>query len=693
MACLGYASFLDATILIIIFTHLILPNIYPWKHSTLWSSQNFNMRKSFLAALAITGTLALVSIAFTKSPDKRSTATRTIASLYKTDMLRLDSFLAAYPKYFYDSSHALRMQKYQELSFHLKRVEAFFTYLHPKEAIGSFFKTAQFEPHENDFPFPDNWLIAGPFGNEPDSVLKKWKARDTAGSLQFIIRGVKNFRKVIAQTNLDADVAAITDQDIFEALRLQMARISTIGLANGDFVIADAGLPGLRGEFSAWAQMMRIVTEQLPAGQAALRRSVMQKLEATALLLQKQQDFAAFNRMHFLTTYLIPLAHDLKKVRTALNIQPKKIFSAFNPNVASIYDNNAFNADFFAPGEEARFSQAKAELGKLLFFDPILSGNNERACASCHKPERAFTDGHRRSFNFTRGDLPRNAPTVINAAFQKSQFWDLRTGTLEDQLDSVINSPDELHSNFEEVIDKLNASKEYIKLFNTAFPETIKGGIQRKHVKIAIATYERMLTGLNSRFDQYVRGDKGKLTEAEIEGFNVYMGKAKCGACHYAPLFAGALPPYFEFTDHRSIGVPMEDSMEVYKVDVDTGASKVFKSVFTHFSFKVPTVRNVELTAPYMHNGVYKTLEQVVDFYDHAGGVKFTNQMRPGMKGLPFFMILPEQLNLTAKEKASLIAFMKALTDNSAAVHVPKRLPEISGKYAELNVRDIGGIY
>lgn len=651
------------------------------------------MRKSFLTAIAISGTLALVSIAFTKSADKKSAATRTIATLYKTDMLRLDSFLAEYPKYFYDSNYAARFLKYEELAFYLKRIEAVYTYLHPKKALESFFKTAQFEAHEKDFPFPDNWLIAGPFGNEPDSVLKKWRAGDSAASRNFIMRSVKNFRKVIAQTNLDADVAAITDQHIFEALRLQMARISTIGLANGDFVITEAGLPSLRGELNAWAQMFSIVTQQLPAGQAALKRSVMQKLNAAEAALQSQQDFALFNRMHFLTNYLIPLAHDLRKVRTALNIPPKKSFFAFNPAVASIYDDNAFNADFFAPGQEAYFSKAKAELGKLLFFDPILSGNNERACASCHKPERAFTDGHRRSFNFERGDLPRNAPTVINAAFQKSQFWDLRTGTLEDQLDSVINSPDELHSNFEEVIDKLNASREYIKLFNTAFPETIKGGIQRKHVKIAIATYERMLTGLNSRFDQYVRGDKTKLTEQEIDGFNIYMGKAKCGACHYAPLFAGALPPYFEFTDHRSIGVPLEDSMDVYKVDIDTGASKVFKTAFTHFSFKVPTVRNVELTAPYMHNGVFKTLEQVVDFYDHAGGVKFADQMRPGMKGLPFFMILPEQLNLTAKEKASLIAFMKALTDNSAAVHVPKRLPVISGKYAELNVRDIGGIY
>ena len=133
--------------------------------------------------------------------------------------------------------------------------------------------------------------------------------------------------------------------------------------------------------------------------------------------------------------------------------------------------------------------------------------------------------------------------------------------------------------------------------------------------------------------------------------------------------------------------------MEVYQVDPDTGASKVFKNPFVHFSFKVPTVRNAALTAPYMHNGVYKTLEQVVDFYNDAGGINLMNDMRPGMKGLPFFMILPIKLNLTEKEKKDLVAFMKTLTDTSSARHMPQRLPVLSGKYASLNKRTVGGDY
>jgi len=282
---------------------------------------------------------------------------------------------------------------------------------------------------------------------------------------------------------------------------------------------------------------------------------------------------------------------------------------------------------------------------------------------------------------------------VINAAFQKAQFWDLRASSLEDQLDSVINNADELHSAFDRVIDRINSSAEYKKMFYAAFPETKQTGIQRKHVKIAIACYERTLTALNSRFDQYVRGDRAKLNESEIHGFNLFMGQAKCGTCHYAPLFSGPRPPDYNFTDSRSLGVPVKDTMEVFQLDPDTGFAKVNKDPFLQFSFKVPTVRNSELTAPYMHNGVYKTLDQVVNFYNHAAGNKFRKDYGKAMKGLPFFVVLPDSLDLNEQDRKDIVSFLKALTDTTAIKNVPKRLPELADKYVALNKRKIGGEY
>jgi cytochrome c peroxidase len=340
----------------------------------------------------------------------------------------------------------------------------------------------------------------------------------------------------------------------------------------------------------------------------------------------------------------------------------------------------------------AYYSSEKAKLGELLFFDPILSDNNKRACASCHKPELAFTDGKIKSVAFDFDELPRNSPTVINAGLQQHNFWDERASSLEDQLDSVINNASELHSSFDRVIDRINSSPEYIQLFNDAFPQTKKNGVTRQDVKNAIAVYERTVIGLNSRFDQYMRGDETKMNRQEISGFNIYMGKAHCGVCHFSPLFNGALPPFFDITDAHSLGVPVRDTMEVYKLDQDAGMFKVTNDPFTRFSFKVPTLRNIELTAPYMHNGIYKTLEQVVDFYNHAAGEKFRKQMEPGMQGLPFFSILPDELKLTDHEKMELIAFMKTLNDVSAAKK-PTRLPELKGKHAAINERIIGGTY
>jgi cytochrome c peroxidase len=339
------------------------------------------------------------------------------------------------------------------------------------------------------------------------------------------------------------------------------------------------------------------------------------------------------------------------------------------------------------------YSREKAELGELLFFDPILSDNNKRACASCHKPALAFTDARIKSVSFTLQQLPRNSPTVINSGFQKSEFWDLRAGSLEDQLDSVINNKEELHSSFDRIIDRLNSSPEYLSLFHDAFPETRTTGITRHAIKNAIGVYERTLTGLNSRFDQYVRGDTSVLNAQEIHGFNIFMGKAKCGVCHMAPLFNGSLPPFYDISDHHSLGVPIRDTMDKYLVDPDLGLMKMNGDSFARFSFKVPTLRNIALTAPYMHNGVYRNLEQVVDFYDRAAGNQFSKDMRPDMTGLPFFTILPVELHLTDTEKKDLVAFLKSLTDTSAASAIPRRLPALSASYTRLNPRTIGGDY
>jgi cytochrome c peroxidase len=635
-------------------------------------------------------------------PEKRpgtdlSVAVARITQSYFQREAALDSFLQVYPRYFYDSSYALREKKYEELAFYFKQAANFILYFEPDSYYRELSGPFHFQKNNQSGFFngiPDAWLFEGPIGNEPDStLLKEYSRDDSLSQIAFIRQATATYRKVLTRFRNTHHLESMNASMLFDALRLEIFRISTIDLANSDFIIDQAALPSLNGSLDSWLAFTDELARTLPVDADALHSQWTALLFGIKSYLAANRDYGSFDRMYFLRHYLIPVSRFLNNLQVALKVPFLDRQAAVRSDAQDIYNKDVFNVDYFAPDKAGYYSREKAELGELLFFDPILSDNNQRACASCHKPALAFTDAKVKSVSFSMQQLPRNSPTVINSGFQKSEFWDLRAGSLEDQLDSVINNKEELHSSFARIIDRLNASPEYLRLFHDAFPETRTTGITRGAVKNAIGVYERTLTGLNSRFDQYVQGDTGVLNAQEIHGFNVFMGKGKCGVCHIAPLFNGSLPPFYDVSDHHSIGVPVRDTMEKYVVDPDLGLMKINGDSFARFSFKIPTLRNIALTAPYMHNGVYRNLEQVVDFYDRAAGNQFMKDMRPDMAGLPFLTILPIELHLTDTEKKDLIAFLKTLTDTTATSTIPRRLPEIRSAYAGLNKRTIGGDY
>ena len=659
-------------------------------------------RKQLLLMTAITIFILTVSMSLKTKKQNLAEAVALVGQSYLSGVENFESSLREYPKFFFDSTQVVRQAKYDELVSQFKKIEWLFIYLHPKEAYSTFLRPFQFQRRDSiRMIFPDNWLFNGPIGLQRDSNVLRAPPQVIQNQKRNIQRFVTAFLKVIEETNYRQDMASLNAENIFEALRLQLMKITTVDLSNADLtIVEEPAMHSLRSVFSSWTSVVKIFVDQLPGSQDVFKEKFIHLMDdANQHLVEQKNRFRKFDRIYLLTQYLLPLSKYLFELRSALDIKAINKFAAISPGARNLFEVDIFNPDFFAPSEDAYLTKAKIELGKFLFFDPILSDNNERACASCHKPELAFTDGLLKSVKFERkdGELPRNAPTVINSGFQKLVFWDLRANSLEDQLDSVINNEHELHSTFDRIIDRINSSKEYKKLFHKAFPETKKTGIQRKHVKIAIACYERALTGLNSRFDRYIRGDKTTMNEQEINGFNLFVGKARCATCHIPPLFNGTIPPYFEITDHKSLGVPVKDTMEIMELDIDTGAARTFQNSLFKFSFKTPTVRNIELTAPYMHNGVYKTLEQVVEFYKHAAGSKFIRgepQAKERQKlPYPFFTILPDTLVLDDKEKLELVAFMKTLTDTTAARNIPDRLPELTGKHANLNRRKLGGVY
>jgi cytochrome c peroxidase len=231
----------------------------------------------------------------------------------------------------------------------------------------------------------------------------------------------------------------------------------------------------------------------------------------------------------------------------------------------------------------------------------------------------------------------------------------MRVSFLEDQVTDVLSNEKEMHGSVSNSISKLKRTPAYVTLFQRAFPES-KECITPYHFQNAIASFLRSLISLNARFDKYMRGDYSQMNKDEVAGFNLYMGKAKCGTCHFVPLFNGVLPPDFIKSEAEVIGVP--SVVGGRHIDEDKGLYLIHPAEPYLYAFKIPTLRNIILTAPYMHNGAFKTLEEVLDFYNRGGargiGISLPNQT-----------LSPISLQLTKTEQRNIISFLHALTDTS----------------------------
>jgi cytochrome c peroxidase len=251
--------------------------------------------------------------------------------------------------------------------------------------------------------------------------------------------------------------------------------------------------------------------------------------------------------------------------------------------------------------------------------------------------------------------LKRNTPTIWNSVLQTRQFFDSRADILENQLDEVVHNADEMKGSLKQSVEDLKNHAVYSQLFKTAYPNQ-KLPITAYNIANAISSYIRTLVAMNSPFDQFMNGTSNRLTGEEKKGFNLFAGKAKCATCHFLPLFNGLVPPQFNETESEILGVP--DRKNKKGLDQDFGKFNFTKSEIHRFSFKTPTLRNVALTAPYMHNGVFKTLEEVLEFYNKGGGkglkIPTPNQTLPS-----------DRLNLSKKEMKQVIAFLKTLTDTA----------------------------
>ncbi|HEU0124628.1 MAG TPA: cytochrome c peroxidase [Bryobacteraceae bacterium] len=284
-------------------------------------------------------------------------------------------------------------------------------------------------------------------------------------------------------------------------------------------------------------------------------------------------------------------------------------------------------------------------LGKKLFFDPRLSADGKAPCSACHSPEHGFSDGRKTSMG-VRGQLgKRNAPTIFNSAYSPLQFWDGRAASLEDQAAGPIANPIEMDMPHTDCVTRVQEDPEYQALFAKAFGP---GAIGMTQIQKAIAAYERTILSGNSPFDRYYYGgDKEAMSPAAVRGFAVFMDREKgnCSACHQV----GTQFALFTDGQFHNLGAGMNSEGEL----TDLGRYDQTKSDADRGAFKTPTLRNITLTAPYMHDGSLRTLRAVVDFY--VGGGNSNPHLDKQIKPLP----------LTGQDREDLVTFLEALTSEN----------------------------
>ncbi|WP_102271986.1 cytochrome-c peroxidase [Cytobacillus massiliigabonensis] len=286
---------------------------------------------------------------------------------------------------------------------------------------------------------------------------------------------------------------------------------------------------------------------------------------------------------------------------------------------------------------ENPMTEEKIELGKTLYFDPRLSGNNVQSCMSCHAPGAGYGDGMEKFIGFEGFNGPRNSPTIINSGYYPTNFWDGRAGSLEEQALGPIQSEVEMNQNLDELVIELNGVPTYVEQFNTVFNDKISAD----NIAKAIAAFERTIVIADTAFDRYLQGEEDAISLDAKEGMKLFAGKAGCISCHAGPL----LSDY----NYHNLGMSGDDGRFAVTGNEDDKGK-----------FRTPGLRGVAYTAPYMHDGSLESLKDVIMYYNEGGGDHANKSVQ--MK----------TLNLTEKEISSLIAFLESMSGELPEVEKPE---------------------
>ena len=533
---------------------------------------------------------------------------------------------------------------------------------------------------------------------------KFWVWQDTifqrqypgTGSLQFLEKKLSDgpdikagdkvhlerVRRFIEKTRRRFEKMEIPDRDFLFALVMDQYRQYFLTLSAYDRLDSEVILTEYRGALAKHARYLQAIDRN----QATIKLAgEYTELERIGRVLADVK-FVELERIPLLKEDLQPLLASLsEKARMLAQGQIPGWAEVLQWNGATPFSAQWLNPFFFTDIENTAEYPGKVAVGKLLFFDPILSSNGKRTCASCHKPQKAFTDGRITSqgFDFS-AKLLRNSPSLVNTVFNREFGHDGRFGDLQAQIRSVIYDHQEFRSTLPEITAKLATSDEYMQWFVRCFPG--QSVIDSNQVLEVLAAYSASLVSFSSPLDQYMQGKLPEIEESVSKGYDLFMGKAMCGGCHFAPLFSGLKPPTYVQQEYHSHGVD-RNFESTSGQPTDPGRAGIELSVqsvgsLTHY-FKTPTLRNLPQSAPYMHQGSFNALEDFFDFLRYG-------QTAPGHQG----SFPPGAVRLTGDEYQSLLDFLDALNDQTVARkhHEQLRLPLTDGSLVPAR-RRAAGVY
>jgi cytochrome c peroxidase len=465
---------------------------------------------------------------------------------------------------------------------------------------------------------------------------------------------------------------------------LNLAAIYTTGFECPDTSMI---IPELRSMMETVAATYQIFNTSFPA--TPLPDAYINRFNNAIEFVRKQPaDYSAFDHFSFLKDYINPLFLLNQQLINQYHVVSKSLIDySLNKKEITIFNKSLYNGQN-SKGIFLRVTDPDAlagidHLGRLLFYDPILSGNNLRSCASCHKPTEFFTDTlSATALQFNRRDLlRRNTPTLVNAPFNHLIMLDGKHISLQNQTKDVITNPKEMACTEQEVMEKVLSCNEYKNGFKALLKYTpTEKEISFDHLISAITSYYARFSNYYSPFDEAMNNNK-PLNAAAIKGFNLFMSKAQCATCHFVPQFNGVKPPYIG-SEFEVLGVPKDTAFE--HLSNDKGRFEINPATETLHAFRTGTIRNAARTAPYMHNGIFSSLSEVIDFYNNGGGagrkLAVENQTLPA-----------DPLQLTDEEKHNLLQFIQSLNEDVVIEAAPQQLPV--SKIKALNSRKPGGKY